>query len=193
MLPRSPVRQTGICCAHSSHEVFKAHVKVKARKDNFALPGTSQTAAQEKSSSTYGLHPMFSSAEISMETHIPRPLILLIDRVANSEAMLLSFLAEKSLSFSLAPDLQLIKGMSHDKKALNLITIHRTSASYKSRFGVSKTIKKNVVEYLKEGKFSLNIAESTSSSNEKVVTVLVNYFKNEKIVTESLQSFSMCQ
>ncbi|GBM46482.1 hypothetical protein AVEN_78877-1 [Araneus ventricosus] len=59
---------------------------VKARKDNFALLGTSQTAAQEKSSSTYGLHPMFSSAEISTVTRIPRPLIPLIDRVANSEA-----------------------------------------------------------------------------------------------------------
>ncbi|GBO14902.1 Mitochondrial-processing peptidase subunit alpha [Araneus ventricosus] len=73
---------------------------VKARKDNFTLLGTSQTAAQEKSSSTYGLHPMFSSAEISTETRIPRPLIPLIDRVAISEAMLLSFLADKSLPFS---------------------------------------------------------------------------------------------
>ncbi|GBO15045.1 Mitochondrial-processing peptidase subunit alpha, partial [Araneus ventricosus] len=68
---------------------------------NANLVSTSQTAAQEKSSSTYGLHPMFSSAEISTETRIPRPLIPLIDRVAISEAMLLSFLADKSLPFSL--------------------------------------------------------------------------------------------
>ncbi|GBM15433.1 hypothetical protein AVEN_199681-1 [Araneus ventricosus] len=127
----------------------------KARKDNFALPGTSRTAAQEKSSSIYGLHPMFSSAEISTETHIPRPLIPLIDRVANSGAMLLSFLAEKSLPFS--DLLQLIKGMSHDKKELIRITMHRTPASYKLRFGVSKTITENVVEDLKKGKFLLRV------------------------------------
>ncbi|GBN03593.1 hypothetical protein AVEN_201853-1 [Araneus ventricosus] len=164
---------------------------VKAKKDNLALPGASQTAAQEKSSSTYGLHPMLSSAEISTETRIPRSLILSIDRVVNSDAMFLSFLAEKSLTFSLALDLQFIRRMSHDKKALNCITMHHTSASYKLRFGVSKIIKENVVEDFKKGKFSLNIDNSTSNSNEKVVTVLANYLKSEKIVTEHLQSFSV--
>ncbi|GBO15046.1 hypothetical protein AVEN_202205-1 [Araneus ventricosus] len=71
--------------------------------------------------------------------------------------------------------------------------MHHTSASYKLRFGVSKTIKENVVEDLKKkkGKFPLTIDESTSNSNEKVVIVLVNYLKNEKIVTEHLQSFSV--
>ena len=44
---------------------------------------------------------------------------------------------------------------------------------------------------LKHEKFSLNIDESMSNNNEKIVTVLVNYLWNDKILTEHLQSFSM--
>lgn len=119
-------------------------------------------------------------------------LVPLSDRVANSEAMLLSFLAEKSLPFTLAPDLlNLVKELSKDKKATNSMTMYRTTAAYKLRFGVAKTFQENLIEDLKREKFSLNLDESTSANNEKIVTVLVNYCKNNKFVTEHLKSFSV--
>lgn len=84
---------------------------------------------------------MYASGDISGKTSIPKPLTPLVDRVVNNEAMLLSFLAQKALPFSLALDLlQLIKGMSNDKKTLNHTTKHHTSASYKLKFGVAKTM-----------------------------------------------------
>ncbi|GBO06855.1 hypothetical protein AVEN_135981-1 [Araneus ventricosus] len=69
--------------------------------------------------------------------------------------------------------------------------MHRTSAAYKLRFGVAGTFEENLLEDLKHEKFSLNIDESMSNNNEKIVTVLVNYLRNDKIVAEHLQSFSV--
>ncbi|GBO16601.1 hypothetical protein AVEN_5364-1, partial [Araneus ventricosus] len=141
---------------------------------------------------SYGLHPMFKGCLTASVNSFSQQLVPLADRIANSEAMLLGFLAEKSLSFSLAPDLLvLVKELSKDRKALNGIRMHRTSAAYKLRFGVARTFEQNLVKDLKREKFSLNIDESMSNNNEKIVTVLVNYLRNDKIVTEHLQSFSV--
>ncbi|GBO10483.1 hypothetical protein AVEN_44165-1 [Araneus ventricosus] len=90
--------------------------------------------------------------------------------------MLLEFLAEKSLPFAVAPDLlELVKEMSKDRQALNRIIMHRNAASYKTRFRISKTVKEALFEDLQKEFFSLNLDESTNSSNQKIVTVLVNY------------------
>lgn len=135
---------------------------------------------------------MFKNSVTASESTLPKQSVPLADRIANSEAMLLGFLAEKSLPFSLAPDLlDLVKELSKDRKALNGIKMHRTAASYKLRLGVAKTFEENLLEDLKKEKFSLNIDESTSNNNEKVVTVLVNYLRKDRIVTEHLQSFSV--
>lgn len=105
------------------------------------------------------------------------------------------FSGSKTLSLSLTPDLlQLIKEMSYDKKALNhtmmhRTTMHHTSASCKLKFVVAKTAKENMVQDLREKKFSLNIDEAMSNNNEKVITILVNYLTNDKTVTEHLRSF----
>ena len=82
---------------------------------------------------SYELYPMFSIFEISSQSNLPQPLVPLADQIVNSEAMLLSFLAEKSLPFSVTPDLlNFVKELSRDKQALNGISMHRTSsASYK--------------------------------------------------------------
>ena len=69
--------------------------------------------------------------------------------------------------------------------------LYRTTAAYKLRFGVAKTFHENLFQDLKTEYFSLNIDESTSSFNEKIVTALVNYCKNDKFVTEHLKSFSV--
>ncbi|GBN39653.1 hypothetical protein AVEN_114655-1 [Araneus ventricosus] len=65
----------------------------------------------------YGLHPMYN-AVVSTVDNIEL-LTSLADRFVNNEAMLLSFLAEKSLPFALVPDLlDLVKELSKDRKGL---------------------------------------------------------------------------
>lgn len=105
--------------------------------------------------------------------------------------MLLTFLAEKSLPFSIAPDLlELVKEMSKDRKALNRISMHRNAASYKTRFGIAKTMKEALFEDLQTEFFSLNLDESTNSSNQKIVSVLVNYMtKDGNLSTKHLSSY----
>lgn len=135
---------------------------------------------------------MFKSCVTASESNLPQQSVPLADRIANTEATLLGFLAEKTLPFSLAPDLlDLVKELSKDIKALNGVKLHRTSATYKLRFGVAKTFEENIMKDMKNQKFSLNIDESTSNNDGKIVTVLVNYLRNDKIVTEHLQSFSV--
>ncbi|GBN74865.1 hypothetical protein AVEN_211310-1 [Araneus ventricosus] len=175
--------------ALAKHMESRKHADaVEARQKNVPLPG----AGGYNSDISYGLHPMFKGCLTASVNSFSQQLVPLADRIANSEAMLLGFLAEKSLSFSLAPDLLvLVKELSKDRKALNGIRMHRTSAAYKLRFGVARTFEQNLVKDLKREKFSLNIDESMSNNNEKIVTVLVNYLRNDKIVTEHLQSFSV--
>ncbi|GBM46665.1 hypothetical protein AVEN_261046-1 [Araneus ventricosus] len=175
---------------------YASHVKhgsfLKSRKDNFALPGSGDSKTK-RNEIPYGLHPMFAACRPVAEVNLPQTSTPLSDRIVNYEAMLLGFLAEKSLPYSLAPDLlHLVKEMAKDEKALNQVTMHRTAASYKMRFGVSKTMKEGLLEDLGREFFSLNEDESTSSNNQRVVTVLVNYLnKGRKIVTKHLSSYSV--
>ncbi|GBM32897.1 hypothetical protein AVEN_13273-1 [Araneus ventricosus] len=120
--------------------------------------------------------------------NLPRPLTSLSDRTVNLEATLLGFLTEKSLPFAVAPDhLELVKEMS---KALNRITVHRNAAPYKARFGISKTVKEALYDGLQKEFFSLNLDESTNSSNRKILTVLLNYMtKDGNISTKHLSSY----
>ncbi|GBM16792.1 hypothetical protein AVEN_9380-1 [Araneus ventricosus] len=69
-----------------------------------------------------------------------------------------SFLQTRKEHFALpvAPDLlELVKEMSKDRKALNRITMHRNAASYKTRFGIFKTVKEALFEDLQKEFFSL--------------------------------------
>lgn len=71
---------------------------------------------------------------------LPEPLTPIGDRTVNSECMLVSFLAENSLPLSLAPDiLELTKALAKDKKVLGQMTMHRTSADYKLKYGLAKS------------------------------------------------------
>lgn len=122
------------------------------------------------------------------------PLTPLNDRVKNSEAMVLSFTAQHSLAFSLTPHIiDLAKALANDKKALDEMSVDRTSASYKLKYGVAKTVKDKLVSDLQNNYFSLNIDEATSNNINRVVTVLVSYFSPEKkqVVVHHLESFSV--
>lgn len=108
--------------------------------------------------------------------------------------MLLGFIAENSLPFTMAPKLvDLAKGLAKDTKALNHLSMDRTSASYKMKFGMGKTYFDRTVSNMKRFKFSLNMDESTSTNLHRVLTVLVSYFSPEtsSVVVEHFTSIDL--
>lgn len=112
----------------------------------------------------YGIHPMLKSAATPQEP-TPAPITPLQDRIANAEPMVLAFTAENSLSFAMVPAvIELLKVLARDKKVLYPLSMNRTTASYKTRFGVGKKF------------FSLNMDENPSSNFHRVLTILVSYF-----------------
>ncbi|GBO08745.1 hypothetical protein AVEN_35233-1 [Araneus ventricosus] len=91
----------------------EGRTKVKSR----SWRGGSVSISDEICGAPYGLHPMYN-AVVSTVDNIEL-LTSLVDRFVNNEAMLLSFLAEKSLPFALVPDLlDLVKDFSKDRKGL---------------------------------------------------------------------------
>ena len=121
--------------------------------------------------------------------------VLVKDRIVSQEAMLLEFLAENTLPFTMAPKLiELTKAMSADKTALSKLSMSRTTASCKMRFGLSKTIEDQLSEELQNTYFSLNIDEATNdASHKKILTILVSFFSYEKgeVVVRHLASISL--
>ena len=109
--------------------------------------------------------------------------------------MLLGFLAENTLPFTMALKLiKLTKAMSADKTTLSKISMSRTTASYKMRFGLAKTIEDQLSEELQNTYFSLNIDETTNhASHKKIFTTFVGYFSYERgeVVVRHLASISL--
>ncbi|GBM48943.1 hypothetical protein AVEN_150778-1 [Araneus ventricosus] len=102
---------------------------------------------KENGETPYGLPPAYAAFGPVAQENLSQPLTSLSDRTVNLETMMLWFLAEKSLLFAVAPDLlELMKGMSKGREALNHITMHQNAASYKTSFGISKTVKKALFE-----------------------------------------------
>ena len=90
------------------------------------------------------------------------------DRTVNQEAMLLGFLAEKLLPFTLAqPIIDLSKELASEPKALNALSMDRNTASYKMRFGLAKTMQDALFKDLKTSYFSLNIDEPHRTTNSE--------------------------
>ena len=110
------------------------------------------------------------------------------------EGMVVSFIAEYSLLFSSTRNIvELAKEMMCDPKAANKLQVARQTTSYKIRHGLAKGLEKQLIDKLREGFFSFNIDEATSSNLHKVLTLLVSYFcttKNE-VVVEHLGSLNL--
>ena len=123
-----------------------------------------------------------------------RPVVPFNDRKLNMEAQLLGFMAERDIPFNHSDDLiQLSQNMAKDIKVLNAMSMDRTTASYKLSFGLAKYFQDKLDKDLQKTFFSLNIDESTSNSNEKIVAVLVSYFSTDEkqVVVKHLESFSI--
>ncbi|GFT96623.1 long-chain-fatty-acid--CoA ligase 5 [Trichonephila clavipes] len=122
-----------------------------------------------------------------------RPLDI-VTRKARQEVLITSFIAENSLSFNVAPNLiELCKQLSRDQTALNSLEMSRTTACYKMKYGLAKTIKENITKTLKETPFSLNLDESASNAQESILAILVQFYDNNQneVVVHHFASLKM--
>ncbi|GFO36923.1 hypothetical protein PoB_006342800 [Plakobranchus ocellatus] len=184
--------------------------RVEHRRTNYTLGGQYSKNTQETS-----LFPLFkplkklsdsnnpacsSSLQTTSTSSASSPsedqlrLIPLSDRTANLEAMILSMMAENNISFSVAPKLvELIRECCNDPKALAGVALDRCVAAYKLKYGVSDFFTTGIIECMKTCPFSLNIDEATSSSNKKVLAVLVSFYSpvKQQVVIEHLASVEL--
>lgn len=184
-----------------SHCSSDKHIKhLTLRATNYQLGGVgppSQKSTSTPSSSQLKVFPIFktslslsnknegsgssASPMPAVESTPADPLIPISDRTVNTEAMILSFIAENSLPLSLsAPLANLIQEASRDPKSLNGISLSKTTSSYKMNYGLAATFGSEIVAQLRVTPFSLNIDEATSDHGKKVLSLIVSYF-DEKI------------
>ena len=71
--------------------------------------------------------------------------------------------------------------------------LSRTAASYKMVQGLGHTFSERTYERIRSTPFSINLDESTSNSNKKVLSILVWYFNQElkHVVVEHLGSIEV--
>ncbi|TNN38083.1 hypothetical protein EYF80_051751 [Liparis tanakae] len=95
------------------------------------------------------------------------------------QAMVLATLAEHSLPF--APVMvKLAQALASDKVALSGLKLSRTSAAYKMVHGLGFTFSQRIFSNLRKYPFSINLDESTTNGNKKVLSILVSFFNGER-------------
>lgn len=87
----------------------------------------------------------------------------------------------------------LSKELARDPKALNGLSMDRTSAAYKMKYGLAATLEEETLQSLRTNKFSMNIDESTSNNLHRVLCILVSYYSvlHKSVVVEHLTSLSI--
>lgn len=101
------------------------------------------------------------------------------------QAMVLGTIAQHSLPLSIAPVLvELSQALALDKPALQKMRLSRTAATYKMVEGMGRTYSDRILSAMQQYPFSLNLDESTSVSNKKVLSVLVSYFNQKSKAVE---------
>lgn len=122
-----------------------------------------------------------SSSSISTPPVQQQPRVPESDRTSHAEATVLGFIAEQSMSLSMAPRLvSLAKHLARDPVALDKMSMERSAASYKLRFGMGKTFHEQIREDIGESFFSLNLDEVMNSNHEKILSVLVSYYSESR-------------
>ena len=180
--------------------------RLRVRCTNYSLGGTFAGAQKDKTkdSETGGKSSLFSIFSMKKPSIAPtekkvvasgstvlppdhdtakpaEPLIPLADRTANLEALFLSVASEHSLPLSVIPVLvDLAKECSRDPAALAGVSISKTSASYKLKHGVAKTMTEEIVSKLKsvpqvESAFNLMKDTLGSKAGSLDVSVLSSY------------------
>ena len=128
----------------------------------------------------------------SVEAELPN--VCIQDRKSNSEATVVSFIAEHSLSLRMAPHLiGFAKELARDPVVLNPLSMERPKLTYKLKYGLNTSIHKKLVNDLRSSYFSINLDECPSSNKERVFSGLVSYFSEEdkECVVHHFASLSM--
>ncbi|CAL8363093.1 unnamed protein product [Boreogadus saida] len=110
------------------------------------------------------------------------------------KAMVLGTLAEHSLPFIMAPVIvNLARKLAEDKVALSRMKLSRTTAQYKMVHGLGKTFSDRILRNTGKLPFSVNLDEATSSSDKKVLSILVSYYNpmRKAVDVEHLGSFEL--
>ena len=88
--------------------------------------------------------------------------------------MVLGTLAEHSLPFKMAPVIiSLAQTLARDKVALSHMKLSQTAAKYKMVHGLGKTFYDHILSNTGKLPFSINLGEATSSSDKKLIIVLI--------------------
>ncbi|XP_042259679.1 uncharacterized protein LOC121891033 isoform X2 [Thunnus maccoyii] len=107
------------------------------------------------------------------------------------QAMVLASLAEHSLPFIMAPVvMELAQTLA---VALSRMKLSSTSASYKVVSGLWQIITERIFSNTQKHPFSINLDESNSNGDKKVLSILVIYFNPERKTSdvEHLRSFEI--
>ena len=101
------------------------------------------------------------------------------------QAMVLATIAQNNLPLRIAPILvEMSQALANDKPALQRMCLSRTSATYKMVEGMGRTYTERLTATMQQVPFSLNLDESTSAANKKVLSVLVSFFNRESKAVE---------
>lgn len=98
------------------------------------------------------------------------------------------------MPLSCAPVLvYLVKTLANDLKALSELSMDRTTVSYKLTYGLAAGFEQKLIDKLKRNSFSMNLDESTSKSNKKVLTILASFYdpESETVKIEHLTSVEL--
>ncbi|XP_060789431.1 uncharacterized protein LOC132894118 isoform X2 [Neoarius graeffei] len=184
-----------------SHSKCKKHIEARRlKRTNQTLPTVFHNvdAMEKGATSTTCTMPsenVHSAASCSASQMTPaKPVISFLDRKSYQEAALSSFMAEHSLPLSMSPHLiKFAQEFSRDTSVTNSMCMDRTTASYKLREGLGTVLHKRLVSDLQKYPFSMNVDECTSSNNQKVLSILVNYYSDEagECVTKHYNSTSL--
>ena len=162
---------------------------------NQTLSVVFQGAKAATDSLPYGVAPNINTGSAGNVSSTPgQPNVCTIDRRANAEATLLSFVAEHNLSLSMIPALiEFAQEMARDSAALNALHMSRPCGTYKLTDGLAPALKKKLVFDLQRYAFSINLDECTSNANKRVLTVLVSYYSEEaeRVVVQHYVSVEM--
>ena len=113
----------------TKHVQSFGHVQREVEKlTSYKIPGS---GAAKNVKENYGTPPTFSntSSTSTATTTTPQSTVRIVDLVCNMEAMACAFLAEYSLSFSLAQSMiGMCKELSKDSAALKRLQMFRTTA-----------------------------------------------------------------
>ena len=130
------------------------------KPSTYQLHTSSDQASEASCSLPYGAAPnIHSDAQCSQRVE---PQLVKIpsfqDRVAHTEAFVVSYMAENNLPFTMAPKLlEFAKFMSRDPKVLAKISMSRETAAYKLKDGLAPIIKEKIVESIECSYLSMNV------------------------------------